>query len=49
MVIDIFKNQQMRILKRKCNERISELEVRTEEISNSTTEKYKGIKNMKRN
>lgn len=36
------------ILKRKQNKRISELEVRTEEISNNTVEKYKGMKIMKK-
>lgn len=38
----------MRILKRKYTERISELEVRTEENSNNTTEEYKGIKNYEK-
>lgn len=39
----------MKILKRNCNEIISELEVRTDEISNNTTENQKRIKIMKKN
>lgn len=35
--------------KKKCNERISLLEVRIEEISDNITEKYKGMKIKKKN
>lgn len=37
MVIEITETQMSRF-KKKCNERISELEVRTEEISENTAE-----------